>query len=296
MISIIIASVDPTSLAAISANIGQTIGLEFEVIGIANGAGEMGLCEVYNQGFAKAQYDTLCFMHEDVLMITENWGQVVIDLFKTDPQLGLIGIAGGQYKSAAPSSWYCYENEAPELLNYQLIQRYKYTQKEKARLYSNPSGKKLVEVASLDGVWLCCTRKAMESYAFDQELLKGFHCYDLDFSLGIGQKFKVAVTFDILLEHFSEGDADRNWLKEALKVHAKWSTILPINITQLPTAKAALLEKRGFRSIIGRMKTEGFTFAETRSMLLNGRRSKMLSTGLFLKLYLHLLKLFLKKN
>ncbi|KQB99322.1 glycosyltransferase [Pedobacter sp. Hv1] len=296
MISIIIASVDPNFLVNVTANITQTIGVEFEVIGIANGDGKMGICEVYNKGFAQAKYDILCFMHEDLLMKSENWGEIVIDIFKTNPAFGLIGIAGGQYKSVAPSSWYCYENEAPELLNYNLVQRYKYTNKATNRIYANPTESKLIEVASIDGVWFCCTRAAINSYAFDQELLKGFHGYDLDFSLGLGQKYKVGVTFDILIEHFSEGYTDRNWLSEILKIHAKWNAILPINITNLPKAKAGLLEKRGFRGIIGRMKTEDFTFAETQAMLLKSRSSKMMTTGLFLKLYLHLLKVFLKKG
>ena len=296
MISIVIASVNEEALAAISANIGQTIGVAFELIGIANGAGEMGLCELYNKGFAQAKYDILCFMHEDLLMKTENWGQRVIDIFKADPRLGLIGIAGNQYKSAAPSSWYCYENEAPELLNFQLIQRYKYSQKETSKIVSNPQNQSLVEVATVDGVWFCCTRAALEHYTFDQTMLKGFHGYDLDFSLGIGQHFKIAVTYEILIEHFSEGYTDRNWLKDILKLHAKWSKILPINTAQYPKAKANLLEKRGFRSIIKRMRTEGFTFAETCTMLLNGRKSRQLTMGLFLKLYLYLLKVFLKKG
>lgn len=296
MISIIIASINQLFLDDITTNIAQTIGAEFEVIGIANGDGKMGICEVYNKGLAQAKYDILCFMHEDLLMKTENWGHVVIDIFKKNPEFGLIGIAGGQYKSIAPSSWYCYEQEAPELLNYNLIQRYKYIDKATSREFANPTEHKLVEVATVDGVWFCCTRAAAHSYFFDQELLKDFHGYDLDFSLGIGQNFKVGVTFDILIEHFSEGYTDKNWLKEILKVHAKWSASLPINIAGLPKAKMALLEKRGFRSIADRMKAEGFTFAQVQSMLFQSRKSRIMTIGLFLKLYLHLLKIFLKKS
>lgn len=296
MISIIIASIDQGFLDDITTNIAETIGVEFEVIGIANGDGKMGICEVYNKGLARAKYNILCFMHEDLLMKTENWGHVVVDIFKTNPEFGLIGIAGGQYKSTAPSSWYCYENEAPELLNYNFIQRYKYTDRETSREFANSTEHKLVEVATVDGVWLCCTRAAVNSYIFDQELLKGFHGYDLDFSLGLGQNFKIGVTFDILIEHFSEGYTDRNWLKEILKVHAKWNTILPINIAELSMAKMTLLEKRGFRSIVDRMKNEGFTFEEIQSMLLRSRSSRIMTTTLFLKLYLHLLKVFLKKG
>ncbi len=296
MISIIIASIDQRFLDDVTTNIAETIGVEFEIIGIANGDGKMGICEVYNKGLAQAKYNILCFMHEDLLIKTENWGPIVADIFKTNPEFGLIGIAGGQYKSMAPSSWYCYEQEAPELLNYNLIQRYKYIDKSTSREFANPTDHKLVEVATVDGVWFCCTRSAANSYTFNQELLKGFHGYDLDFSLGIGQSFKVGVTFDILIEHFSEGYTDRNWLQEILKVHARWGASLPINIAELPKAKMTLLEKRGFRSVIDRMKVEGFTFGQVQSMLFQSRKSRIMTMALFLKLYLHLLKVFLKKG
>jgi len=295
MISIIIASVKNELLVNVSESIRQTIGVAFEIISFDNSSGKRGLCELYNEGAKQAKYDLLCFMHEDILIETRDWGKIVIEIFEKDPSLGLVGVAGGQYKSVAPSSWYFYENEAPELLNYNLIQRYKYTSKEKAMIHANPGNNKLVEVASIDGVWFCCTRTAINSYAFDQNLLKGFHGYDLDFSLGIGQTFKVGVTFDVLIEHFSEGNPDRNWLNEILKVHAKWSSHLPINIPGLARADMTFLEKRGFKGIINWMKAERFTFFETEAMLLRGRSSRIMTIKLFMKLYLHLLKVFLKR-
>ncbi|RZK37826.1 MAG: hypothetical protein EOO90_24190 [Pedobacter sp.] len=296
MISIIIASINKELLTQVSSNIAQTIGLDFEVIAIDNSEGQMGICEIYNKAAKEAKYDVLCFMHEDLLVKTEGWGEIVVNQFNKDPNLGLIGVAGSQYKSLAPSSWYCYENEAPELLNFNIIQRYKYANRDKQLLYSNPHNKRFISVATVDGVWLCCTKTAMATYSFDEKLLRKFHGYDLDFSLGIGQKFEVGVTFDILIEHFSEGYTDKIWLEEILKVHAKWSFNLPIDNANLPEHKIFLLEKRGFRSIMGRMRDDGFKFKEIKAMLIQSRKSRVIQASLYLKLYLHLIKIFLKKS
>jgi len=288
MISILIASVNPLLLASLRANIAETVGVAFEIISIDNGEGKMGLCELYNKAAAEAKYNFLCFMHEDLSITTNNWGDIVIDNFTNNPKLGLIGVAGSKYKSAAPSTWHCFEDEAPELLHYHLIQHYKFSVKEKQLNYSNPAGVKLTKVACVDGLWFCCTRIAIETYAFDQHLLKGFHGYDLDFSLGIGQHFEVAVTFEILIEHFSEGNTNKAWLEDILKVHQKWSDLLPINIAELPKEKILVLEKRGFRNVINMMKAEGFTFSQTKAMLMHGKKSRIMTVALFLKLYLYL--------
>lgn len=295
MISIIIASVSPELLDKVQSNIADTIGIDFEIIAIENSDGARGICELYNDGASQAKFEFLCFMHEDVLIHTYDWGKILIDIFKQHPKLGLIGIAGSQHKSAAPSSWYCYENEAPELLNFNILQRYKYVNKEKQKLYSNPQGLKFINVASVDGVWMCCTKNAFTHYHFDEKLLKKFHGYDLDFSLGIGEHFEIGVTFDILVEHFSEGYTDKTWLEKILKVHAKWYYKLPVTTLHLSENKIKFLEKRGFRSIMGRMRNEGFKFGEIESMLLQSKKSRIMNSKLFLKLYLHLIKIFLKK-
>jgi len=290
MISIIIASVSQLHLASLSTNISETVGVAHEIIAIENSEGKMGLCELYNKGIAEAKYNFLCFMHEDLTITTNNWGSTVIDYFTNNPKLGLIGVAGSQYKSAAPSTWHSYQDEVPETLQYNLIQHYKFSVKEKQFRYSNPGGVKLAKVACIDGLWFCCTKAAIETYSFDQQLLKGFHGYDLDFSLGIGQHFEVAVTFEILIEHFSEGNTDRAFLEDILKVHQKWSYLLPINIAQLPEKKIFTLEKRGFRNAINMMKAEGFIYRQKLAMLIQGKKSRIMTVGLFLKLYLYLVK------
>ncbi|RZK59916.1 MAG: hypothetical protein EOO91_03420 [Pedobacter sp.] len=296
MISIIIASVNKELLKQVSSNVATTIGVDYEIIAVDNSAGQMGICELYNKAAEEAKYDVLCFMHEDILVKTEGWGEIVVKLFKGNPKLGLLGVAGSQYKSLAPSSWHSYQDEAPELLYYNLIQSYKFTQKDSELRYSNPTNENLVQAICLDGLWLCSTRGAFASYGFDQQLLKGFHGYDLDLSLGIGRNFEVAVTFDVLIEHFSEGNMNKSWTEEVLKVHNKWLDVLPLGVKKLTRKQEILLEKRGFRTFINRMKIEGFSFFTIQRFLWRSRKSEIFTKDLFIKLELHLMKIFFKKD
>ncbi|SEM69296.1 hypothetical protein SAMN05216436_106223 [bacterium A37T11] len=58
-------------------------------------------------------------------------------------------------------------------------------------------------VAVLDGVWLCTRKNIALKFPFDERSLKGFHCYDLDFSLNVGLNHDFIITYNVLLERFS---------------------------------------------------------------------------------------------
>ncbi|MDQ7948509.1 MAG: glycosyltransferase [Pedobacter sp.] len=295
MISIIVSSVNQSQLAAVRANVAEIIGVPYELIAIDNSKGEWGICEVYNRGAAQSKFDILCFMHEDVKINTMNWGGKVADAFVQHPGFGLIGIAGSQYKSLAPSGWHCYDIEAPDIQYYQLVQHFKFSDQEPSLAYANPRELKLARVGCIDGVWFCCTREAYSAYQFDEQMLKGFHGYDLDFSMGINQTHQVGVTFEVLIEHFSEGKFDEKWLREILKVHAKWSRMLPLNIAGLPKEQLLVEEKRAFRNIFKRMISSGFKPKELFAVLRHSMASPLMTVGLATKLYFYIVKLVLRK-
>ncbi len=66
MISIIICSVNQNYLKDVAENISNSIGVEYELLVWDNREAKKGLCEVYNMMAAKARYDYLCFLHEDI--------------------------------------------------------------------------------------------------------------------------------------------------------------------------------------------------------------------------------------
>ena len=105
MISIIISTYNSVLFEKISQSIEKTIGVEYEIVPIENHA-KYSLCEAYNLRFEKAKYKYLCFVHEDVVFLTQQWGSRLISIMKEDESIGLIGVAGTKFKSTYPNvSW-----------------------------------------------------------------------------------------------------------------------------------------------------------------------------------------------
>src|SRR4051812_15562048 len=106
MISVIICSIDKDFARQVQDNIARTIGVVWEHIIIDNTISTRSITQVYNIGAGRAQYDLLCFVHEDVVFDTPNWGRIIVDHFSKDHGPGLIGVAGCKYKSKTPSGWH----------------------------------------------------------------------------------------------------------------------------------------------------------------------------------------------
>ncbi|WP_143960775.1 glycosyltransferase [Litoribacter populi] len=288
MISIIICSVNQKHLDQISQNISQTIGVEYELLAIDNSKNPKGITSIYNEGAKRAKYEYLCFVHEDVLFETMNWGEKVSQILR-NKSIGLVGIAGSVYKSLAPSGWYLYELNYPAKAFQKIRQAYKFQDRPARLVDYNPSKKKLNEVICIDGVWFCTTKSVINDIPFD-ESFDGFHGYDVDFSLAVAQKYKVMVTFDVLLTHFSEGRFDRKWLDATLKVQEKWNHCLPFYLSDVPKNLIYKTEKGAFKKSIKQMLDWGYSFGEIKTMLDNARKSPFMKNKLFFKLYFYLIK------
>jgi hypothetical protein len=287
MISIIIASADPNQLRQVTENIETTVGVPFEIIAINNSDASKGICEIYNSGIQQAKYDMLCFMHEDIVIKTDDWGKYVLNFFTAHPNYGLLGIGGSEYKSLAPSGW---NPTGIETAYINLIQRFKYKQQEPFHYYKNPGEKKFAEVACVDGVWLCTPKAIAAELMFDEITFKGFHAYDLDFSLSIGQNHKVGVTFDVLIDHFSEGRYDTEWIAATLDLHKKWSSRLPVNLRPVSKKQMLYTEKATFKFFIDQLILLKFPGRAAFKMLYYNNSFFKLSPKLFFKLHFTILK------
>jgi len=224
MISIIICSADAAKLEKVKKNIAASIGLTYEIIAIDNSSGQFSICEAYNAGADKARHFFLCFMHEDISFDTENWGLLVCSHL-ANPAIGLIGVAGGDSKSLVPSSWSIpvFSTEV------NIVQHFKSEpgKTEKQLITRSNSYGNANQVAVLDGVWLCTRKDVFRQFRFDEKSLHGFHGYDIDYSLQVGQQYKLLVIFDILIHHYSEGNPNREWMNSAITLSRKWKKQLP---------------------------------------------------------------------
>lgn len=247
MLSLIICSRDANVLAAVHKNVAETIGVPYEIVAIDNSGGQYSIFQAYNKGIEQSKYEVLCFMHEDIAFKTSDWGLIVHKLFEENLKLGLVGVAGSSYKTFIPSGWVAPYAEEGVYVN--LLQSFK-DKRLDLHAYANPRQETWAKVVSVDGVWFCTRKSIAEKIRFDEDTFKGFHCYDVDFSLSVGQQYDVAVTFEILINHFSEGSFNKDWAAETVKLHEKWQRHLPIAAEQLPKQVRAELEFKAFHGIL----------------------------------------------
>lgn len=244
MISIIICSKKPELASRLSDNICQTIGIKYEVITIKNEDGKLSICQAYNIGASKAQYKYLCFVHEDILFHTDNWGQLLLDHFHNS-KARLIGILGCVIKTQVPSSTYIPQSN---LNRHNQLQRY--PNGNLVHCYENPLNEEVSKVAILDGMFMACTRKSWQETYFSDDYLTGFHGYDIDFSLKNDLLGSNVVVYDILIEHSSFGNYNMQWIDSQLLMHNKWNKIASVNTTAVGEKEILLAEMMATKELL----------------------------------------------
>ena len=224
MISLIICSRQPDIPQLLKDNIAETIGVEYELVVIDNSKNQFSIFQAYNEGVCRARYPYLCFMHEDILFHTQNWGKNVVEHFK-DEKVGLIGVAGGHYMADCPSSWNSTLVYSENYLMSSIENGLKETTHFNRLSYFNGLS---VEVVAVDGVWFCTPKSLFKKAKFDDQTFKGFHCYDLDICFQVRNTgHKVLVVSDVLIEHFSGGNWNIEWFENLLLFFNKWKECLP---------------------------------------------------------------------
>lgn len=223
MISVIICNrkdkLDPT----LEENIHSTVGVEYELVAIDNSHGQYNIFQAYNEGVRQANGDILCFMHDDVFFLGKDWGKTVEHVFN-DETIGALGVDGGHYMPDCPCSWTsCYTTS---------FHTWRDDKDGVCREYSNKefsNGHRLVEVASIDGLWMCIRRSLFDSIHFDDKTFSGFHCYDSDICMQIlNAGYRIKVTYDIDIIHNSDGTYNLTFFKNLELWHVKWHHMLPV--------------------------------------------------------------------
>lgn len=233
MLSLIICSRSTDVSIELKENIQSTIGVKYELIVIDNSKNKYSIFQAYNEGVRTAKSPYFCFMHEDILYLTQDWGKRVIEHFK-DEKIGLIGVGGCHYLSRYPVSLLTWKhaNNNNKFYSYNYVQGYAKTEHYKNELFNNISNDN-VNVVAIDGMWFCIRRETFEGYdlEFDEKHFKGFHFYDFDICMQVyAQNMKTIVISDILIEHFSTGVFDKVWYDNAFIFYEKWKSYFPIAI------------------------------------------------------------------
>lgn len=255
MLSVIICSRTQTISEDLSENIKITIGCVYELIVIDNSESKYSIFEAYNLGIEKSKGDYCCLMHDDILIHTIGWGNIVQDVFKNDPEIGLIGVAGSKIKTKMPSAWWgCQSNQI--VVN--IIQHGQNKDIEKANFgFKNDDN---VEVVFIDGVFMAMRKD--ERIQFNK-LMIGFHNYDLNISFEYKKNgYKIFVTNKILIEHFSSGIINEEWVNSAYKIHALYKNNLPLKtIESSITKNIEVTNAKDFINECLKFKTYGIAYS-----------------------------------
>lgn len=229
MISIVVCSLNESLIKQLKESIGKTIGVNFEVLVWQNEAANLGICEVYNKVASRAAFPFILFVHEDVTFNTIDWGKNLINYFQQDRELGLVGIAGSRYKAKLISGWYTGRKEIDV---YNVIHK----NRGKIEVLKNINNEHIgQQVVCIDGVFMMCRKETWQQVKFRDDLLKGFHFYDIDFSVRVAEKWKVMVVPDVeLVHHTTGGDFGDNWVEQAFIYHSSPSVHLPFSIGSMP--------------------------------------------------------------
>lgn len=292
MISIVICSTRPTITEAFEKNIRDTIGVDCELIIIDNSANKYSIFAAYNKGLTLCRYSNICFIHEDILFHTNNWGKVICQHLK-DPSCGFVGFSGGTYLADIPSGWSFF----------QIVEYYIQTDKKHKERKLKDSGdfnkQSFKAVAALDGFFLSARKEVFDTIKFDDINFKGFHFYDMDICLqALALGLKNRVLNNVLIEHFSKGKQNRAWVEDSLIFWQKWRNLLPISLIETDPVE---LQKKEFRylknnylkrMVRGRYATK--EIVETMHLILK-QRSGPETDVFFRKLRLHIFLMRLSK-
>lgn len=227
MITVIICSRQADISEKLKQNIAKTIGCEYELCVVDNSRNEYNIFTAYNEGVRRAKGDILCFMHEDILFHSENWGSEVAEFFDKHEDAGLIGVVGGQFIPDTPSSYWEGGATIGQIIQGNLDEKGNYVSK----LSGNALTLSFEEVASVDGLFMCIPKKLFESniLRWDTDTFCGFHCYDMDICYQVVKhNLKVIVPRNILIEHFSPGNTDDVYCNQSQILYDKWHDFLPI--------------------------------------------------------------------
>lgn len=227
MLSIIVCSVEPERSAELRKNIEETIGegVEYEFLITDNSTNSKPLAVVYNEAAARAKYPNLLFIHEDAGFITKGWyGSIAAKLAEED--CGVVGFAGSKMMFDMPGGW---GDAGGDMNVFNLVECGKLLR------HNCDSGNEFEEVVTEDGFCMFVRRDVWERFPFDEKLLDGFHCYDIDFALGIAKGGKRNwVNTQIGIFHNSSGNFDRRWWGATIRMYdRKWRKMLPMCTSDL---------------------------------------------------------------
>jgi hypothetical protein len=182
--------------------------------------GVSSLPEIYNEGLNDSTNDIIVFMHDDIILETKNVTPKIIKLFETNPEYGIIGLAGTN--NLLSGMWW---EDRTSLYG---IVGHEHQGKRHVNHYSKESySEKLKEVVVVDGLFMMVHRGRIK-HKFNEQF-EGFHFYDLPICIenhldGV----KIGVTTKIMVTHKSIGQINNDWVSTKEIFENKYKEHFPL--------------------------------------------------------------------
>lgn len=226
----------------------KTSGLHkhLEVIEIINNGED--LTKAYNRGLKLAKNNIVVFCHDDITIETKNWGNKLLKQFNSNPEYGIIGVAGTKYLAQSGRWW-----ENPK----KMYGRVQHTHEGKTWLssYSADLGQDIENVVLVDGLFFVVDKSKIKK-SFN-ESVKGFHFYDVNFCFeNYLENVKIGVTTLVRVNHKSIGMTNEQWEANREQFANTYSQHLPVNI------KRVLRKGEKLKVLIGCLNFSTYTGSE----------------------------------
>jgi len=224
MISVITCSRTPELSDEIKHNISDTIGTDYEIVTINNAKNDFTIFEAYNVGVRLAKGDILCFMHDDILFRSLNWGKIVKKAFK-NKKCGVVGVIGCQFLSNKVQPWWYLGHQLGSVIQ-GLNNDGEYCTFQDGEALREESKQGVI----VDGLWFCIKHELFQHIRFDEITYDSFHCYDVDTCIQVlNAGYQVRILRDIIIEHKSGGNVGDEYFEQMGRFVRKWGNKLPIS-------------------------------------------------------------------
>ena len=218
-----------------------------EVIPYEN-PGKYSLTELYNKGLKDSTNNVVVFCHDDIKFDTKNWGRKVLNHFKKNKELGILGVAGSRYMPSSGKWWEDFSKMHGAVYHEHEGKRW-------LSRYSKDIGNYLDDVVLVDGLFFGVNKNNIK-LDFNEEV-SGFHFYDVDFSFSnYLAGVKVSVCSNIKITHLSIGMTNNEWEKNREVFAEKYKEHLPIKIDR------QLRKKESLNILIGCLNFNDYTGSE----------------------------------
>lgn len=187
--------------------------------------GEYSLPQLYNKGLEDSSNDIVVFMHDDLILETNNITPKIIKIFESNPDYGIIGLAGTD--NLISGTWWKDRTSMYGVVGHE------HQGKRHVNHYSRESfSDKLKEVVVIDGLFMMVHKKRIK-HNFNEEF-QGFHFYDLPICVeNFMDGVKIGITTKIRVTHKSIGMVNKQWEKNKLFFEALYEKNFPLRINEI---------------------------------------------------------------